>query len=58
MTTITTTILNFTFQIKSMIFFNSNSIFLKFINNYINNNDNNNIYNINNNIKHVWLKFL
>ena len=52
-TTATTIILNFTLQIKSMIFFNSNSIFFKFINNYINNNDNNNISDINNNIKHV-----
>jgi len=57
MTTTTTLIIiiifNLTLQIKSMVFFNSNNIFLKIINNYINN-----IFNINNNIKYVWLKFL
>jgi hypothetical protein len=49
-------ILNFTLQIKFMIFINSNNSFFKFINNYINNihnNENNNSNNINNNIKLV-----
>jgi len=49
MTITTTTIFNFTLQIKSIVFFSIVIIFLIFFNN----NDNNNIYNINNNIKHV-----
>ena len=56
MTTTTTLIIiifNLTLQIKSMVFFNSNNILKKIINNYINN-----IFNINNNIKYVWPKFL
>jgi hypothetical protein len=52
-------IFNFTLQIKSIVFFfNSNNILKKNIINYIKNNKNNNIYYINNNIKHVWPKFL
>jgi hypothetical protein len=50
-------LLTLPFKSKVWFFFNSNNIFFKFINNYINNNEFNNIYNTNNYIKHVKLKF-
>jgi hypothetical protein len=49
------TVIDFSLQINFMFFFSdSNDIYFKF-NNF---NEYNNIYNINNNIKLVWLKFL